>query len=111
MKLKFIVIIIVVGLITSCESEHTITPDLIERDKMVEVISEIELTQALIKLKFSNKDTINSQELYDQIYEKFKISEEEFNNSLAFYCKTPKQAESLYLEAIEVLTAKQVQNQ
>ena len=107
MKLKFIVIIIVVGLITSCESEHAITPDLIERDKMVEVISEIELTQALIKLKF--KDTINSQELYDQIYEQFKISEEEFNNSLEFYCQTPKQAEGLYLEAIEVLTAKQVQ--
>jgi hypothetical protein len=48
--------------------------------------------------------------LYDQIYEEFKISEEEFNNSIEFYCKTPKEAEGLYLEAIEVLSAKQVQN-
>ncbi len=84
-------------------------PNFIERDKMVEVISEIELTQALIKLTFSNKDTINSQALYDQVYERFNISEEQFNNSLVFYCKSPKEAEGIYIDAIALLSAKQAQ--
>jgi hypothetical protein len=109
MKVKFFYIVIVFGWITSCELEQETVPNIIERDKMVEVISEIELTQALIKLKFSNKDTINSQALYHQVYEAFNISEEEFNNSLVFYCKTPKEAEGIYTEAIALLSAKQPQ--
>jgi hypothetical protein len=109
MKVTFIYIIILVGLITSCDSRYEAVPNLIERDKMVAVISEIELTQALIKLKLSNKDTVNLQELYNQTYETFNISEEQFNNSLAFYCKTPKETEGLYTDAIALLSAKQVQ--
>lgn len=108
--MKLIAIIILVGLITSCNPQQEKAPNLIERDKMIEVISEIELTQALIKLKFSKKDTINSKELYHQVYEKFNISEEQFNSSLKFYCKTPKELEAIYAEAIELLSAKQPQN-
>ncbi len=94
----------------SCSEGDNEVPDyLIEREKMVEVISEIELTQALVKLKFTSKDTINSQELYNQVYQKFDISEEQFNKSLAYYAKKPKATEGIYIEAIERLSVEQAE--
>ena len=109
MKLYLIYIVIVFGFLISCTEGEKALPDyLIEREKMVEVIADIELTQALIKLKFSNQDALNSQELYNQVYKEFGISEEQFNKSLVYYCKTPKGTEGVYIDAIERLTEKQV---
>ena len=108
MKLYLKYIIIVFVFLMSCtEEEETLPSNLIEREIMVDVISEIELTQALIKLKFTTQDTLNSQEFYNQVYKEFNITEEQFNKSLAYYCKTPKGTESLYIDAIELLSEKQ----
>ena len=96
--------------LASCKEEAKVLPEyLIERELMFEVVSEIELTQALIKLKFTTQDTINSQELYNQVYKEFNISEDQFNKSLAYYCSTPKGFEGIYIDAIELLSEKQVE--
>ena len=70
---------------------------------MVAILAELEMTQALIKLKFSVVDTsssslgeINKQQLFNDIYKEFEISEDEFNTSLAYYCERPKELEEMY---------------
>ncbi|MDB4534151.1 DUF4296 domain-containing protein [Vicingaceae bacterium] len=106
--LKYTIVVFVLFFSCTEESEKALPDYLIEREKMVEIISEIELTQALIKLKFTTQDTINSQELYNQVYEGFEITEVQFNKSLEYYCKKPKGTESLYIDAIERLSERQV---
>lgn len=108
--MKKYILYIGVGLscLQACKTEEESTPDyLIERDVMVDLITEVELTQALIKVKFTTTDTINSLELYKEVFEQFEVSEEQFNKSLMFYCKDPKTAEKLYVEAIERLSEKE----
>lgn len=111
-KMKFSIkyIIIVSCFLFSCETKENALPEnLIPKKEMVVIISEIELTQALIKLKFSNQDSINAHLMYDEVYNSFNISKEQFNQSLSFYCKDPRVAEDIYLEAIERLSEKQVE--
>ena len=96
----------------SCvRKEEQLPKDVISEDKMVDVITEIELTQALVKLKFSNRDsTINQQELFNQVYTDFNITEEKFNNSLSYYCQSPEVIENIYMGVINKLSEKQAQN-
>ena len=105
MKLDFLLIFFSFFWILSCENKHNASKDLIPKDKMVEAIAEIEITQALVKLKF-NRDTISSQELYKQMFDSLGISEERFNKSMKFYCKSPLEMDSIYTKTIDVLEAK-----
>ena len=64
-QIKNSILLILVILISSCGNGRKDIPnELIPEEDMVKIFTEIELTQALIKLKFSNRDTINQQELF-----------------------------------------------
>ncbi len=98
----------------SCDGDESseIPKNVIPEEKMIEVITEIELTQALIKLKFSVPDTtqgsaINKQELFNQVYKSFNTSEEQFNNSLTYYSEHPKLLMEMYIKVINNLSEKQ----
>ena len=111
MKFYLKYIVVVCGFLSSCKDDvETLPESIIARDKMVEVIAEVELTQALIKLKLSARDTLYQKTLYSQVYQKFEISETEFNNSLHYYCSNPKEMMDVYLEAIERLSERQVED-
>jgi hypothetical protein len=107
-KLKYIIFLALsVFLITCGGNEKKIPEGIIPREKMVEIITEIELTQALIKVEFSNQDTLNQKHLFNQIYSSFKVSEEQFNTSLSFYCNNPKILEEIYVQTIIKLSKNQ----
>ena len=110
MKFYLKYIVVVCCFLISCKDEVENLPEgIIARDKMVDVIAEVELTQALIRLKLSARDTVNQKSLYTQVYQKFEISETEFNNSLDYYCSNPKEMMDVYLEAIENLSERQLE--
>lgn len=81
--------------------------DVIQKDKMIDMMTEIELTQALIKLKYSTQDTINGAVLYNEVYKEFGVSKEVFNTSLSYYCEDPNTLMQMYSSVIENLTKKQ----
>lgn len=95
----------------SCGANEEIPAEVIAKDKMVEVMTEIELTQALIRLKNSTQDTINEQQLFNEVYTAFDISENKFNTSLEYYCKDPKLLMNMYIQVMENLTKKQSEQQ
>ena len=95
----------------SCNGKEDLPKNIIPEDKMVNVITEVELTQGLIKLKFSNQDSINQQELFGQVYDEFNITKEQFNESLTYYCQQPKLMEGIYNKVINNLSEKQAQDQ
>jgi hypothetical protein len=106
MKVNYLSILFGCFLLFSCFNKQEEPFDLIQKEKMIDVISQIEITQALVKLKF-RKDTVKAQELYKQVFNSFDISKEQFNTSLLFYCKTPIQMDSIYIKAIAILESKQ----
>ncbi len=103
----------IVLIAVSCGNGKEEVPEgVIPQEKMVEVLTEIELTQALIKLKFSKQDsTINQQLLFEEVYTDFSISKEQFNISLVYYCEHPKALEEMYVEVINNLSVKQTEFQ
>ncbi|MGB0886538.1 MAG: DUF4296 domain-containing protein [Vicingaceae bacterium] len=109
MKQGLIYIFIIISVLFSCKTEtkETAPADLIEWEKMVDVITEVELTQAVVKVSFSTQDSINAKKLYADVFESFNITEKQFNSSLNFYCKDPIETEKLYADAIEKLSEKQ----
>ncbi|PCJ26802.1 MAG: hypothetical protein COA97_05260 [Flavobacteriales bacterium] len=107
--IQYIYFTIIFLLISCADGKQEIPIDVIPEDKMVDVITEIEITQALIKLTLSTQDTINQQQLFDKVYEDFNISEEKFNKSLSFYCRQPKVMENIYVRVIISLSKKQAE--
>jgi uncharacterized membrane protein len=110
-QLKYFIVLLTI-MMSSCNNDVDIVPvGVMSKEKMVEVMAEIELTQALIKLKSSTKDTVNEGQLYNEVYTTYSISEEEFNNSLEHYCKDPGLLMDMYGKVIENLTKKQSEQQ
>ena len=104
---KYTLVIGAVSFLLSCGGTQKTPEGIIHKDEMITIMTEMELTQALVKLKRSAKDTINEQLLYDELFKEFNTSEEEFNKSIAHYCKNPKLLMKMYGKVIENLTRKQ----
>ena len=98
-------------MLMSCGSKDEIPAEVIPKNIMIEVMTEMELTQALVKLKNSTQDTINEQQLFEEVYISYDISENKFNTSLAYYCKDPKLLMNMYGKVLENLTKKQSEQQ
>ena len=99
-------------MLLSCSRDIKLPDDIIPEEKMVEVVAEIEFTQALIKLKFSNKDSlINQAQLFNEVYTKFNTSEKQFNKSLVYYSEQPEILDSIYVKVITKLSKKQAEEQ
>lgn len=113
LKTRYLFLFVITGIFLSCGSNKKEVPDnIIPKDKIVDVISDIELTQALIKLKFNNTDSlINQSQLFNEMYAKHNTSQEQFNNSLAFYAQDPKKMDTIYAKVITKLSEKQAENQ
>ncbi len=111
-QLKYYIFLTLSIVLFSCGNNLDEIPEgIIPKGEMIEVMSEIELTQALIKLKLSTQDTVNQQQLFQEVYNEFGVSEEQFNNSLTHYCKDPKLLMNMYGKVIENLTKKQSEHQ
>ncbi|MDG1476238.1 MAG: DUF4296 domain-containing protein [Vicingaceae bacterium] len=110
-QLKYFLIIALTFWLMSCGGKDEIPAEVIPKEKMIDVMTEIELTQALIKLKYSTQDTINEQQIFNEVYTDFDISEEKFNVSITYYCKDPKLLMNMYIKVMENLTKKQSEQQ
>ena len=103
-------ILIIVSLL-SCSTTEEIPKEVLEVEVMVDIVVDIELSQAVYKLKFANKDSLDYQQLVENTFGQFNTTQEIFNNSLAYYSKHPKKMEDIYNQAIIRLTERQVKNQ
>lgn len=108
MKINIVYILIAMTFL-ACTQQQERPKDVLDKEQMIDVIADIELAQALIKLRFANPDTVvNRQELYEQVYENYNITEDQFNASLTHYCRQPNVLEGIYVEVINRLSEEQV---
>ncbi len=79
---------------------------------MVEIITQLEITQAYFKIKSSAEDSLlfanNYQEqIFDTIFKQHHISYEVFNGSLMYYSSEPKKMEEIYSKVLVSLSEQQ----
>lgn len=96
----------------SCKQKTQISLNILDEDKMVEIITQLEITQAYFKIKSSAEDSLffanNYQEqVFDTIFKQHNLSYETFNNSLNYYTTKPKKIEEIYSKVIVSLSEQQ----
>jgi len=97
---------------SSCNTKKELPAGVLDQAELINVIIEVELAQALIKLKFNTTDTIiNQKEIFDDVFIKMNIAESQFNTSLSYYSQQPKILLEIYEEVIVRLSKKQAENQ
>lgn len=95
--MKYAIFFLFIVILASCQSiERTPKPDnLIEEDKMVDILVELSLFDAAKRLN-SNRVNVRSIEIQDFIYEKFNVDSTQLANSNAFYAENLKTYEPIF---------------
>lgn len=94
----------------SCKEKTIVIPDsILAKDTMVAVLVDIQLLEAM-KIKEGIKDSLSTDSIlfqYSLIFNKQKITQEQFEQSLNFYKSNPELLEEIYDKAISELSRMQ----
>lgn len=82
--------VLLLALFAGCSSSH------LSHDKMVDLLFDIHLAEATIKVRVYNYRTIEKQEYYNRIFEKHGVTKEEFEASLDWYSQHPDRLVRIY---------------
>ena len=107
MKKLTYIFVFFITLLQACTSKSELPEGILNEEQMINVIVDLEINQAMYKLKFANKDSVDFNQLVDYSFAQQNTTKEQFNNSLAYYGKYPKQMEAFYEKAIVILSKKQ----
>jgi hypothetical protein len=95
----------------ACSTKEEVPQGVLGEEKLVDLIVDVELNQALYKLKFANKDSIDYNQMVEQTFSQHKTTKEQFNTSIAYYAKFPKTMRKIYNLSIVKLSQEQAKNQ
>lgn len=95
----------------SCAQEEAVkTPDnLIPEEDFVEVLVDLNLIEAVRSMHISkeNKDKVETELFYSELWERQNISEEQFLLSFEYYRKDPDKMAEFYKQAAELIKRKE----
>jgi hypothetical protein len=100
---------IILMFFAACTTQKPIEPEMPENllppEKMVEVITQMHLADALVMSLPNAVDSaaIHRKAMYDFIYQKLKVNEQDFQSSFNYYKMMPEQIDSIYGHVIEEL--------
>ena len=91
--------------------ENSIPTDLVAQSKLIEVLVEIHLSDALINFRKIPKDSVafHSKVYHNQIFEQQRISREDFVRTYEFYEKNPELLAATYEIVLEELSKKEAE--
>ena len=75
---------------------------------MAEVLADIHIAEATIQLASSEDDTIHQTYInyYNAVFEKYKITREQYIQSMDYYIKNPLLLQKIYEDVTEILSTK-----
>lgn len=92
----------------SCSEEKNIKDEkLIESSIFIEILVEAQLIESTEQFVRDKNKNFSAEKSYIFLFNKYKVTEEEFEYSLEFYSRNPDDLEKLYDEVIVKLTEKQ----
>ncbi|MBI2966385.1 MAG: DUF4296 domain-containing protein [Bacteroidetes bacterium] len=94
----------------SCQRQpEKIPPDIIPRDKMVKIFTDVQIGEAHIQIRGLPADTIAL--LYQSILAQYGVSQDEFRKSFTFYTEHPDILEKVYEEVLNELSKRHAEMQ
>jgi hypothetical protein len=101
------ILILLGGCYPTHEENDTVPPDdLIEVEKMVNIIAEVEIAESALRQKQNYGHEINrlKEEYYTAIFNKYEVTKDQFDRSLAFYKKDLETIDAIYEQVITRLS-------
>lgn len=93
--------------LTACSSDDNAIPkDILDRQKFTALMIDVQLAEG-IKTQYAhsrNKDGSLSRELYDEIFERHEIKEEDFRKTYGFYQSRPELMEGVFEQVLDSLS-------
>ena len=110
-KLSVIFFSLLLLLVAACQEKGCPKPDnLISEKKMVNILYDIHLSQALSdKFSYTNPDSlrVDSPELYQAVLEKYHLNDSVLTRSILYYSAYPKVYARIYEQVVERLNMQQ----
>ncbi|MEQ8908344.1 MAG: DUF4296 domain-containing protein [Vicingaceae bacterium] len=99
-------LIIVSVFLYACQEEEKKPDYLLEEDRFVEVLTEFQLAEAVVRLGYHRtKDSMYyNDSIYQAVFQKVNLSEAEFDSNYHYYLERPKELEKIYEKVITNLS-------
>ena len=110
MKKIILLLIVSILIFDSChhspkdkESKNIISPS-----KLSEILADIHIAEASMAIKYPNPDSITSHypDYYNSIFQKHKVSKDDFIKTMNYYQRHPEKLEKIYEAVNEILNTK-----
>ena len=89
------------------EKETTIPSNVLPKEKMAAVFTDIHLAEAEANLHAQPDSVLKNPASFDKIFEKNKISKAQYDTSLSFYIDHPELLDKVYEDVLNELSKKQ----
>lgn len=100
-------LIVALSLHSCTDEKKSFDVKLIERSVFIEILAEAQLIESTEQFVRDKNRNFSAEKSYIFLFNKYKVSEEEFEYSLEFYSRNPEDLEKIYDEVIIKLTEKQ----
>ena len=101
------ILIFMGGCYPTHEEKNALPPDdLIEVEKMVNIIAEVEIAESALRQKQNYGHEVNrvKEEFYTAIFNKYEVTKDQFDRSLAYYKKDLETIDAIYEQVINRLS-------
>jgi hypothetical protein len=114
MKKYFFLVLVVLAsyCLSACNNEPSTSnnkTNVIDKDTMIQIFADMHLADAAVQgLKINSDSSKHLYQLYySQIFNRYKINNAQFKNSVQYYTQHPDEMDAMYIKVIEELGAKQ----
>jgi len=93
----------------SCVKDKELPEGVIEREKFVEILSDVQIFESMDQFIRNKNTDFNIDYSYQWMFEHYHVSKKEFENSLDYYTKKPEIFEAIYDDVIVRVSEKKVE--
>ena len=104
MKIFYVKIAFICILFTSCDQDSSKPDNLIEKDKMADILAEVLVLEAKVsRVSINNIDSTRTiyKYLENQIYKKYSTDSATYRSSYQYYIKKPQVLKAIYDDSIK----------
>ena len=106
------IILFIVLLFVSCSSETSVPNDLLQPDKMTDVMEDIYLSEGIVA-NIGSQDRAAERQMaidyYSVVYKKYKVDSTIFRKSFDYYSMHPKLMQEIHEQVIDRLSKKNLE--
>ncbi len=108
-----ILFVVIIALVVSCapkQPDDTPPPDLIDQNKFALIMVDVQLIEGMRvhKLGPKRENSVDMVPLYEDVFQKHGITEEEFRRTFEYYTNHPDKMKEIYEQVVDSLTTMEV---